>query len=149
VARLEYRLFDEAQEFPVLYYYDHIEKLEIAMRFHCLYFVKEGAVYEQTSSAVEGDTHVIYVQPSQEDAAPWAGIPAVVTWKGIRVELREYQDGATVHLLLHTFDYPHVEDALLHVASDYFTWNEREWQKMSAEVDEDRQVYVYYARPTN
>jgi hypothetical protein len=149
MARLEYRLFDEAQEFPVIYYYDQIDKLEILMRFHCLYFVKEGAVYEQTSSAVEGGTYVIYVQPSQEESDPWSGVQAVTTWPGIRVELREYQDGAKVHLLQHAFDYPQVEDALLHVASDYFNWNEREWQKMSAEVDEDRHVYVYYAQPTN
>lgn len=62
MARLEYRLLDEAKGYPVLYVYEGISHGEVAARFICDRFVKEGAVYERTSCAIEPDGFVIYVQ---------------------------------------------------------------------------------------
>lgn len=66
MAKLEYRLLDETNNFPVLFYYADIDKAEIAARFACDNFIRDGVVYEKTSCAVELITYVIYLQKSSE-----------------------------------------------------------------------------------
>lgn len=149
MTRLEYRLLDETNQFPVLYYYEPIEKDEVSLRFACDYFVKGHMVYEKTSCAVEADRYVIYVKRSTEERAVDYAHTAAPRWGSIRMELREFSEGTHHYPLVHTYYFKDDDDAVLHLQSDYLYWNGREWEKTSTEVDEDRQVYVYYAQPTS
>lgn len=147
MARLEYRLLDEANGYPVLFYYDRIDKEEVSLRFACDYLVKGHVVYENTSCAIEQGTYVIYVRHSTEETAvDYAERPSV-RWGSIQIEMREYRENTRLYPLVHTFSFKDDDDALLHLQSDYLYLNGREWEKTSAEVDEDRQVYIFYARP--
>lgn len=148
MARLEYRLLDETRGFPVLYYYDFIDKDEVSLRFACDYLVKDRCVYEKTSCAIEGNKYVIYVRVAEEEQVVEPGSVLHGLWGGIRIELREYREGTAHYPLVHVFEFQDDDDALLHLQSDYLFANGREWAKTSAEVDEDRKVYVYYAQPT-
>lgn len=146
MARLEYRLFDETGQFPVLYRYPEIRLQEISLRFSCDYYVKDSKVYEKTSCAIEENAAVIYVKPSPEGQAgifPPKGSSgqAVIT-----LEVREYREGDIQYPLLHTFHFIETMDALLHLQCDYLELDGREWMKTSTEIDEDREVYVYYAQ---
>lgn len=67
MAYFEYRLFAESKGFPVLFSYESMEAEEVALRFACDRFVKEGRVYEKTSAANEGDTYVVYVEEKRTD----------------------------------------------------------------------------------
>lgn len=148
MARLEYRLFDEASGFPVLYSYDNISKAEISLRFACDYFVKDHKVYETTSCAVESFNHVIYVVHNCEEKVVEPGLVFSPNWQGIRMEVRHYQETASSHPIIHTYHFHDPEDALLHLMSHFLYHQGRHWKKTSAEVDENRKVYVYYAQPT-
>lgn len=149
MARLEYRLFDESRGFPLLYYYDFIDKDEISLRFACDYLVKDRIVYEKTSCAIEPRTYVVYVKVAEdEDAhANVTGTGLAGYWGGIRLELREYIEGTSDYPVVHVYQFQDDDDALLHLQSDYLMRDGVEWAKTSAEVDEDRKVYVYYAQP--
>lgn len=148
MARLEYRLFAEGGEtFPVLYDYGQIGRDEVALRFACDYFVKGGRVYEKTSCAVESDGYVIYVKEAEEERAiPWSR-PDARGPRGICMELREFKEGVADYRLVETFRFPNTLEAMLHVQADYVYSEGREWQRTSAEIDEDRETYVFYAIP--
>lgn len=147
MARLEYRLLDEAKGYPVLFTYDHIDKDEVSLRFACDYLVKEHMVYEKTSCAIEAGCYVIYVKSSTEEHAVDYVQMAAARWGNVQIELREFHEGAKPYPLVHTYYFKDDDDALLHLQSDYLYLNGREWEKTSAEVDEDRRVYIYYALP--
>ncbi|MFD2170363.1 hypothetical protein [Tumebacillus lipolyticus] len=148
MARLEYRLLDEGQDFPVLYYYEGIEKREVLMRNACDYFVKERIIYAKTSCAVEGDLFVIYVEQAEDERVVDSSLHPLAHQAGIRLELREYQDGTAHYPLIHTYEFKSEEDVLLHLFANYLYLGGREWERTSTEVDEDRQVYVFYGSPT-
>lgn len=148
MARLEYRLLDEAKGYPVLFYYDRVNKDEVSLRFACDYLVKGHIVYEKTSCAIESGCYVIYVKPSVEEHAVDYMEAVSARWGSIQIEMREYKEDARLYPLVHTFYFKDDDDALLHLQSDYLNLNGREWEKTSTEVDEDRHVYVYYAKPT-
>lgn len=148
MARLEYRWLDEKNGYPVLFYYDHIDKDEVSLRFACDYLVKGHVVYEKTSCAVEPGCYVIYVKRSTDETAVDYAHTASTRWGSIQLELREYKEGTMNYPLVHTYYFKDDDEALLHLQSDYLVLDGREWEKTSAEVDEDRRVYVYYARPT-
>lgn len=148
MARLEYRLLDEANHFPVLYYYDQIDKDEISLRFACDYFVKGGVVYEKSSAAIEPAAYVIYVKPSAEEKVVPYTDAASLRWARVQIEVRHYQEHTSHYPLVQLFQFTDDDDALLHLQSDYLMLQGKEWEKTSTEVDEDRKVYVYYARPT-
>jgi hypothetical protein len=147
MARLEYRLLDEGRGFPVLYYYDLIDKDEISLRFACDYFVKDRVVYEKTSCAIELPNYVIYVKPAEDEQVVDPGVLSAPRWGGIRIEVREFREGTSHYPVVHTYDFRDDDDALLHLQSDYLYLYGKEWEKTSTEVDEDRKVYVYYAKP--
>ncbi|RNB70264.1 hypothetical protein [Brevibacillus panacihumi] len=146
MARLEYRLLDEAKGYPLLFYYDPIDKDEISLRFACDYLVKGHVVYEKTSCAIEPGCYVIYVKHSTEEQAVDYTHTAVRRWDSIQMELREFSAEATVYPLVHTYYFKDDDDALLHLQSDYLIHQGREWEKTSTEVDEDRHLYIYYAQ---
>ncbi|ARU60673.1 hypothetical protein CBW65_05930 [Tumebacillus avium] len=148
MAKLEYRLLDERQEFPVLYAYDAVEKREILMRFACDYFVKERTIYNKTSTAIEADVHVIYVEAADDEQVIDSTLHPLAQQAGIRLELREYKDGTVIYPLVHTYEFKSEDDVLLHLQANYLYLGGREWERSSTEVDEDRQVYVFYGTPT-
>jgi hypothetical protein len=148
MARLEYRLLDEARGYPVIFYYNQIDKDEISLRFACDYLVKGHVVYEKTSCAVEPGCYVIYVKHSTEEQAVDYVNTAAKRWGSIQIELREYKEGTNKYPLIQTYYFKDDDDALLYLQSDYLMHNGREWEKTSAEVDEDRQLYIIYAQQT-
>jgi len=148
LPRLEYRLLDEEKGYPVLYYYNGIDKEEISLRFACDYFVKDQHVYEKTSCAVEDGTYVIYIRRAEDEKVLDDQLVFAPDWRGIRLEVRHFREGTAHYPVVHTFYFHSDEDALLHLQSDLFYIGGREWQKTSAEVDENRKVYVIYAEPT-
>lgn len=149
MPRLEYRLFDEQRGFPLLVEYNFIDKDEVSLRFACDYFVKDGVVYEKTSCAIEPRTYVIYVTVAEGEQASANRTDMPDLRGGIRIELREYSESASYYPVVHLFRFQDDDDALLYLQSDYLEWNGVEWAKTSAEVDEDRKVYVYYAKPAS
>ncbi|GIP40335.1 hypothetical protein J31TS4_36150 [Paenibacillus sp. J31TS4] len=149
MKRLEYRRYADREPFPVLYYYDPIDQLEIALRGTCDYFVKEGIVYETTSFAAEADTYVLYVREAEEERALNTEPVHKPDWRGIRIEVREYLEGTDRYPVLQYLHYETKEEALLRLFSDFLYFEGKEWEKTSAEVDEDRKVYVYYVKEAN
>lgn len=145
MTRLEYRLLDDRGQYPVLYYYQDIDETEIAARFVCDYFVKDAVVYERQSCVMEPLTYVIYVKESQEAALEDKS--AGQQRKNIRIEIRHFSAEAENYPLLFSYEVKQNKEALLYLQSDYFMWSGQEWQKTSAELDEDRMVYVIYAKP--
>ncbi|WP_342746572.1 hypothetical protein [Paenibacillus rigui] len=145
LARLEYRLYEEGGDLPLLYYYEDIEREETALRFACDYLVKDGKVYEKTSCAVEAGCYVIYVKPAEDERPmPW-GKPALEGHRGMCMELREYRDTGDDYRLVHTFRFLDTLDAMLHLQANYLYVDGQEWYRSSAEIDEERETFVYYA----
>jgi hypothetical protein len=147
VAKLEYRLLDQFQGYPVLYYYDYIKPEETAARFACDYFVKEGIVYEKTSCAIEPGLNVIYVKIAADETVLSVNPCSSVGLGFIVLELREYRE-FEIHPLIMTVECPNLIDILLYLQSDFITVSGVEWEKSSAEIDEERQVYVLYLKKT-
>ncbi|TCS95661.1 hypothetical protein [Hazenella coriacea] len=149
MPKLEYRLLDELNQFPLVSQYRDISKAEISLRFCCDYFVKGRKVYQKTSSACTmDDTYVIYVVEDPEEQVEDQGLVFLPDWIGIRVEVRQYheeQSNYPVVLKKHFHDF---QDSLLFLMSHFVEINGLEWEKTSTEVDENRKVYVYYAQPT-
>ncbi|WJH35832.1 hypothetical protein N6H14_07890 [Paenibacillus sp. CC-CFT747] len=143
MARMEYRKLEDG--FPVLYHYASITPDEISLRFACDYLVKEGKVYEKTSCAAEDGCYVVYVKESTEEKAI-PGASSRPSWRGIRVELRKFDEFARHYPVLHHWDFDRFEEALLQLQSNYVYWGDKEWERTSTEVDEDRKLYVIYAQ---
>lgn len=148
MVRLEYRLLDPERGYPVLYYYDSIDKDEVSLRFACDYLVKERTVYEKTSAAIERDTYVIYVRHAPDEKAVAYPDAVPLRWGRVQLEVREYREETEHYPLIHTYQFLDDEDALLHLQADFLYLQDQEWEKTSTEVDEDRRVYVYYAQRT-
>jgi hypothetical protein len=146
LANLEYRLFDQAGEFPVLYTYAPIDSGEIAARFACDKFIKDGKVYAKTSTASEPLTYVIYVREDGPAAPSAAASPPLRP--GVRVEIRQDGDSGTPGLLIEGREFADAVDLVLCLTSDYFYWLGDEWLKTMTILDEDRRVYLYYAKKT-
>lgn len=143
MAKLEYRLLDEAEEYPVLFGYDGIDTGEIAARFLCDRLRKAGIVYEKTSTAVEPLAYVIYVR--EESKAPTEG-GSSPAGPGVRVEVRQDWEGEAPGQLIEERTIADAFDVVLFLASDYFYWLGDEWLRTMTLLDEDRLVYVYYAK---
>jgi len=148
MPRFEYRLSDAAQEYPVLFFYEAMDDLEIAMRFTCDYFVKEGKTWLRTGSAVETSQFVLYVEAVAEDEAEDGNETKPVLQGRSAVEVREYREGADEYPLIHQFGFTSQAQALAYLLADTMMLFGQEWEKTSTEIDEDRQAYVYYCRKT-
>lgn len=146
MPRLEYRLLDDAGRYPVLYYYQDIDETEIAARFVCDYFVKENILYEKQSCSLEPLVYVIYVKKISQEITVLPD-DAQQPKENIRVEVRHFREYVTECPLVFTYELRENKEVMLYLQSDYFIWGGQEWQKTSAEIDEDRKVYVIYAQP--
>lgn len=148
MAYLEYRIIDKNEEFPLLCYYQGIDKDEIALRFACDFFVQDGIVYVQEGTAVDGNKYVVYVKPDNEEKPLQHTSKNNDYWANIRVELRHFKgEREKNHPLIHFTDFRDDDDAILHLLGTLFYAQNKEWRKTSAEVDEDRKTYVVYVEP--
>ncbi len=147
MAILEYRLLDEKRNFPVVSYYERISKEEILLRFACDYLIQDSYAYERTSCAIEEGIYIIYVQKNEEKREKDPQLTFFPSWKAIRVEVRHYRDGEKEHPLIHQYDFIEGQEALAHLMSDFLYFDGEEWEKIYAEVNENRKLYTYYARP--
>lgn len=145
MARLEYRLFDEANGYPVLYSYPDIDPGEVAARFACDKFIKDGAVHEKTSCAIEPLTYIIYIRQAGSAGAAAVGEANPAGGK-VRIEFRQDGESLSPGLIIQTLDFFDGMDVVLHLTADYFYWMGEEWLKTMTVLDEDRKVYVCYAK---
>lgn len=145
MAQLEYRLLDEEKGFPALFGYESISKEEVITRCLCDFFIKEGIVYELTSSAKEEFLHVIYVKKVEEK--PNLQTPGQITGMGyILLELREFQEEAESYPVMKTLEFGNPQDLMLYAVSQYINFQDSEWEKTSFEIDEDRKVFSLYLK---
>lgn len=116
MVSLEYRLLDEAQDFPVLFRYESIPPGEVAARFACDHLVKEGVIYEKTSCAVEPLTYVIYARPAGEDGG--GAFPPEESGLEVRLEIRQDWEGETPGLLIEARRFSDETELILQLQSD-------------------------------
>ena len=144
--RLEYRLLDKSKGYPTLYHYERISREEISVRFQCDYFIKDGIVYEKTSTALEPLLlYVIYVQRSVDETAK--SYPTVHQGH-ILVEIREYLEHTSEYPLITSLQFTDYMDLILHLQANYLTMSGLEYEKTSTEIDEDSKRYVIYVTPS-
>ncbi|WP_349407324.1 hypothetical protein [Pseudalkalibacillus sp. SCS-8] len=142
--RLEYRLFDERNGFPALYHYEGLTTGELFARRMCDFYIKNNQIYSKTSTAYESDLFVIYLSiDSKEevfDDAP--------TYEYVTLELREWKEYVDSPIL-HTIACQNHEEVLGYIGSDYIQLQGNEYEKVAAEIDEDRRAYILYVQPSS
>ena len=139
-ASLEYRLYKGPTSFDSLFHYESIELDQVLARRECEYFVKEGITYKQTSSAIEGTTHLIYVKKEEEAEKD----KEVFNLNGkLKLEIREFNYREN-HPIIKTFEFDRHIEILSKIGSVYLYLDNNEWERDSAEIDEDRLIYVLY-----
>ena len=148
MPRFEYRMNNAAEDYPILYFYETMDEVEAAMRFVCDYFVKEGKTWLKTASAIEASQYVVYLEAVPSDAAEATNTTQQAMSGWIAVEVREYKENTNEYPLIHQFGFPSQAQALSHLLADTMVLFGQEWEKTSAEIDEDRQAYIYYCRKT-
>jgi len=141
---LEYRLWKDDESYVPLYHYEDIQLEQILARRECEFFVKEGVTYKQLSSSVEGSIVAIYVEQYEKDL--------LINKKtdkdtNLRLEIRELNPYKKNPLLEERDLSSHME-VLLYIGSVYTYVNQLEWERDSAELDEDQLCYILYVTPT-
>lgn len=145
MARLEYRWAKPEQNDPVLYAYDGISPEEISTRFVCDYFVKDHHVYEQLRCATgSGGVTAIFVREAEDEEAYNPEVVTQPDWKGIRLEVREFREKAAYYPVLQTLHLSRQSEVRLYLQANQVFLKGQVWVKTSAEIDEDRRVYVLY-----
>ncbi|WP_078434778.1 hypothetical protein [Metabacillus halosaccharovorans] len=137
--KLEYRLNDERNHYPAIYHYSFSDPYEIFCRRLCDFFIKEKKVYKRTSSSLEDEYYVIYVEEETDEYI----FEQAESYTHVSLEVREYNE-YSVSPLIFTYDLYSHEEALSLIGNDYLWIEEEEYEKISAEIDEDRSTYVLY-----
>ncbi|WP_368658976.1 hypothetical protein AB3Z07_07565 [Metabacillus halosaccharovorans] len=137
--KLEYRLNDERNHYPAIYHYSFSDPYEIFCRRLCDFFIKEKKVYKRTSSSLEDEYYVIYVE-EETDAYVFE---QAESYTHVSLEVRKYNE-YSVSPLIFTYNLYSHEEALSLIGNDYLWIEEEEYEKISAEIDEDRSTYVLY-----
>ncbi len=143
MPRLEYRLLDKDNDYPLLYYYEDIPAAEIAVRFNADYLIKDGEVLEKTSNAVEPPNYVIYTAKASHE---FLFTSPTGEYQYALVEIREYNDYSSSYPIITTVDVADLSQLIILFSSHYITVLDEEWEKVSSEIDEDRKVYVLYVQ---
>lgn len=146
MAKLEYRLFDVENGYPALYHYNSIPKDEIVTRFLCDYFIKDGAVYEKTSNAIEPPLHIIYVKKATDEIPVPMNRRSTVGMGFIVMEIREYREDAKEYPIIQNMELNNLAEIAIIGQCNYLMLEGVEWEQTSLEVDEDRQTYVLYVK---
>lgn len=140
---LEYRLQKGTGHFVPIYHYVDIDLQQILARRECEFFIKEGVTYKQLSSAIEGELFVIYVELYEEKPLEHE----YHVQEGIKLEIRECNARQNYPLLYSEYVSNHLD--VLSVIGNVYTYIKgHEWERDSAEIDEDREVYVLYVTST-
>jgi hypothetical protein len=139
---LEYRLNDEAKNYPSIYQYKDLNKNEVYCRRRCDYFIKEGKIYRKTSCLLEEDMIVIYVEEDPEEELFYHA----PVYKQITLEIRFYNEEDSP--LLYTYDLKSHEDAFDIIGNEFLQIGRNEYEVTAAEIDEDRSTYVLYVTET-
>lgn len=140
---LEYRLLKLNETYHSIYHYESIDLEQVLARRECEFFVKEGVTYKQRSSAIEDDIHVIYVD--EYEHAPKEEKESDSEYLTLEVrELNSYRN----HPLLTLKSFSNHLEVLSYLGAVYTYFNGQEWERDSAEIDEDRKVYVLYVTET-
>lgn len=141
---LEYRLWKGNEEYSPLYYYDNIEIEQILARRECEFFVKNGVTYKQLSSSIEKNIYVIYLELVEEGPQDeeFTSVGNLIT-----LEIREYNALRNHPILDRLYLNNHI-DVLSVIGSTYIYVKNKECERDSAELDEDRKMYVLYVSPT-
>jgi hypothetical protein len=140
---LEYRLNDEFNDFPALYHYKNLEREQIYVRRECDLFVKDSVVYKQTSSALEDDRFVIYLEEEKRETPIHTG----PTYDKLVIEVREFKNIGE-RRILHTFHCFNHDEILGYLGNTYITLFQKEYCRVLAEVDEDRKAYILFVKAT-
>ncbi len=139
--RLEYRLLDASQEYPLLYYYNDISQREVELRMACSRFVKMGTAYEKTSAAQEVMCYVIYLRPAQAlQKEKWPKVPE----QDVYLEMRHWPTAKIGAELIERAKVVGDSELLLHLLCDYMQFLGEEWLVQAVELDEDRGCYIRY-----
>lgn len=142
-ATLEYRLKEDKDQFVPIYHYPDIELEQILARRECEFFVKEGVTYKQLSSAIEENRFVIYLEIYEEGPVEKKDS----LQEGIKLEIRELNALKNHPLITSEYMKNHLD--VLSMIGSVFTYSyNKEWERDSAEIDEDRKVYVLYVTST-
>ena len=142
-ALLEYRLFKGRDSFESLFHYETTLDQVLARR-ECEFFVKDGTTYKQTSSAIEGDMHLIYVEKHDEGEKEKEEFNLNGT---LKLEMRQFYSRKD-HPVIKTLELERHIEILSYIGSLYHYIDGLEWERDSAEIDEDRRVYVLYLKQT-
>jgi hypothetical protein len=142
VNRLEYRLWLGEENYRLLYFYESIDLPQIIARRECEFFVKDGVTYRQVSSALEHDTFVIYVEEYERGQKE-----AEVDSNDLLLEVREL-NAENGHPVIATLELPSHLDVMAYIGNSFTYFHGKEWLRDSAEIDEDRKVYVLYVTAT-
>ncbi|MBB6443914.1 hypothetical protein [Bacillus benzoevorans] len=139
---LEYRLNDETKNYPAIYQYMDLNKTEIYCRRRCDYFIKEGIIYRKTSSLMEDNRFVIYVEEDTEEELFYHA----PIYKQITLEIRfQHEEDSP---LLYTYDLNSHEEAFDFIGNEFLQIGRNEYEVTAAEIDEDRSTYVLYVKET-
>ncbi|MDF2958861.1 MAG: hypothetical protein K0S39_596 [Paenibacillus sp.] len=144
MARLEYRLLHDPSE--LICHYEGIPLEELLVRNSSDWLIREGTAYERHHTEKQDEVHLIYVTPSDQAAEP--SEPAANSAEAFLVEIRQFEETLTDYPLLHLQHCGSLLDVLLLLQTDTVTLDGQKWIKSSFEVDEDRKMFVYYARHT-
>jgi hypothetical protein len=140
---LEYRLLKGMNGYEPIFHYPDIELEQILARRECEFFVKEGVTYRQLSSAKEGNLFLIYVEIYEEEPVTDPLFPP----PGLKLEIRELNPRKN-HPILKQETYEDHLDILSVIGSVYTYIDQTEYERDSAEIDEDRSVYILYVKST-
>lgn len=142
-AILEYRLQKLNDYYEAIYHYPDIDLPQILARRACEFFIKDGVTYKQLFSAIEGELFVIYVEVFEQKPIE----QQLHTQDGIRLEIRLLNSRQNYPLVTSEYVSNHLD--VLSVIDNMYTYMDgKEWERDSAEIDEDRNVYVLYVTAT-
>jgi hypothetical protein len=133
---LEYRL-DDGRNYPALWYYNHLNMIELVARMTCEYFIKDNKTYTVTGTRKEPGVTVIYLK---ED---FTSNEFEKHYSHIGFELKEVLAAGRYHTIESRELFTH-DEALELFHCDVIIVNDREFHLDSRELDEDRKCYVYY-----
>ncbi|MEH6994015.1 hypothetical protein V7075_15080 [Neobacillus drentensis] len=144
--RLEYRLDDEYKNYPALYNYQDISRVEATARMTCEYFVKDRETFAVSATSMDPDgTAVMYVKRENHynDSSD-------TIYSHIGFEVRELM--GTSSRVVEKKDVWEHEEIVTTLHSDfiyiYKNGKTLEFSLDSREIDEDRKCYVYYGKFT-
>lgn len=143
ISILEYRLCDKSKGFPSIYQIRSGNLMEFFCRRNCELFVLDGKVYENIGGALEDDCYVIYL----EEVSDYVRYPNPSSSRKLGIEVRLFAklgERKEIEFL----DCKSHEMVLAYLDNSFLYFDKLEYERVSAELDQDRLIYVLYVKPT-